>query len=168
MEPGTVRVATSTLGGLCEFFTGFQGGGPSPRSLYFTPTGDSKYLVLFTEGVARAGYRCLKCKALVLLDAPPEALPPPRRWVVRIAEQQQTKAPRRALYDSLRKHRIPHALASQHAGEFCVGLQVNIQLKEQQRAQTVLDEVRSLDLVAEVIGPASERQEAPDPSADKR
>jgi hypothetical protein len=104
-----------------------------------------------------------------LLDRPPgpppkRPAPPPKRparppkpaeWVVRIAEQQQTKAPRRAFYDCLRKHRVPHPVASPSANLFHGGAQVEIPLKEKQRAQSIVDDLRHLRLVAEVIEPVT-------------
>ena len=154
MQGGTVRVATSAIGGLWGLVGAFQGVWQYPRSLYFTPTGESKQEVLFKEEVPRAAHRCLRCHAVVLLDSPPTA---PPEWKVCIAEQQQTKAPRRGVYDCLRKHRIPHPVASQKANGFHGGLQVDIPLQEKDRAQTIVDELRSLGLVAEVIEPVFEK-----------
>jgi hypothetical protein len=87
------------------------------------------------------------------------AAPPPKspEWVVRIADHQQTKTPRRAVYDCLRKHRIPHPVASQKANGFHHGLHVEIPLQERQRAQAIVDHLRQLGLVAEVIEPVIDR-----------
>jgi hypothetical protein len=83
----------------------------------------------------------------------------PPEWIVRIAEQQQTKAPRRAVYDCLRKHRIPHPAASQQANGFRAGRQVTLPFQERERARTVVDELRSLGLVAEVVEPQIGKEE---------
>jgi hypothetical protein len=162
MQVGTVRVATSAIGSWYGFFSAFRGVVQVPRSLYFTPAGESKQDVLFDEGVPREGHRCQECHAVVLFDRSPAPsvplVPPPKppEWLVRIAEKQQTKAQRRAFYDCLsRKHRIPHKVASPKAGEFKKGLKVEIPFQERQRAQTIVDDLRHLGLVAEVVEPAT-------------
>ena len=142
MQAGTLRIATSAIASALSFLWG---------NLYFTPTGKRKQEVLFEEGVPRAAYRCLECHAVVLLDSPPS------ERKVCIAEQQQAKARRRAVYDCLRKHRIPHPVASEKANEFHAGFQVDIPLQEKDRAQTIVGELRSLGLVAEVIEPVFEK-----------
>ena len=105
-----------------------------------------------------AAYMCAACGRILLYgrpqdDRPPGELPQPPQWIIRIAELQQRKATRRAVYDCLRKHRIPHPLASQQANQFHAGLQVQLPLQERERALTVVDELRSLGLVAEVVEP---------------
>jgi hypothetical protein len=89
--------------------------------------------------------------------SPKPPSPPSKRpeWVVRIAEQQQTKAPRRAFYDCLRKHRVPHPVASPSARLFHSGDQVNIPLKDRQRARSIAEDLRHLGLAAEVIEPVT-------------
>jgi len=123
----------------------------------------TRVLVAVGIAVVMGGYLAL----LVLLAGLP--VPPPKslEWVVRIAEQQQAKAPRRAVYDSLRKHRIPHPVASQKANGFHRGLRVEIPLRERQRAQTVVDDLRHLGLAAELVEPALAKEEKPSPSADR-
>jgi hypothetical protein len=143
MQAGTVRIAISAIASALDFLWG---------NLYFTPTGKRKQEVLFEEEVPRAAYRCLRCHAVVLLDSPPS------ERKVCIGEQQQAKAPRRAVYDCLRKHRIPHPVASEKANGFHGGLQVDIPLQEKDRAQTMVDELRGLGLVAKVIEPVFEKQ----------
>jgi hypothetical protein len=86
---------------------------------------------------------------------PPVLPPKPLAWIVRVAEQQQTKAARRAVYDCLRKQHIPHPVASPNAERFARGMQVEIPLKERQRAQSIVDDLRHLGLVAEVIEPVT-------------
>ena len=87
---------------------------------------------------------------------PPVPPPKPPEWMVCVAEQQQSKAPRRAIYDCLRKHHIPHRVASPNAQSVQLGMQVKIPLKERQRAQSIVDELRQLGLVAEVIEPVTQ------------
>jgi hypothetical protein len=87
-----------------------------------------------------------------------EAPPKPPEWVVRIAEQQQTKTTRRAFYDCLRKHRVPHSVASPSARSFHGGSQIKIPLQDRQRAQSIVDDLRHLGLVAEVIEPVTGKE----------
>jgi hypothetical protein len=100
------------------------------------------------------------------IHLPPTKPGPPAEWLVRIAEQQQTKAPRRAVYECLRRHRVPHAVAGQKANAFHAGLRVEIPLPERERAQTIVDQVKSLGLIAEVIEPVIAKQEEPSASAE--
>lgn len=109
-----------------------------------------------------AAFMCAACGRILLYGRPQDGRPPgevpkPPQWIIRIAELQQSKAPRRAIYDCLRKHRIPHPLASQHANQFRAGQRVQLSLQERERAQTVVDELRSLGLVAEVVEPTIEK-----------
>jgi hypothetical protein len=46
-------------------------------------------------------------------------------------------------------------VASPKAGEFKKGLKVEIPFQERQRAQTIVDDLRHLGLVAEVVEPAT-------------
>jgi hypothetical protein len=110
-----------------------------------------------------AACMCAACGRILLYgrprdDTPPGALPKPPEWIVQIAELQQSKAPRRAVYECLRKHRIPHPVASQQANGFRAGRQVQLPLQERERAQTMVAELRSLGLVAEVVEPTVEKE----------
>jgi hypothetical protein len=156
MQAGTVRVSTSAIGGWYGFLTVFSGVMQYPRSLYFTPSGETYHDVIFTEEVPRAGHRCQQCHAVVLLALPPPLVLPPKspQWLVRIAEHQETKATRRAVYDCLRKHRIPHPVASPKASVFHGGLQVEIPLQECHQAKAIVDDMRHLGLAAEVVEPS--------------
>ena len=48
------------------------------------------------------------------------------------------------------------------------GLQVEIPLKDRQRAQTIVDDLRQLGLVAELIEPVIGKEEKPNDLADAR
>jgi hypothetical protein len=161
MQDGAVGIGMSAAGVWYTFLSFFTIDGVTqcPRRLLFTAAGESPQNVL-SEGLQRAGHRCVKCHTLVLLDrlpdppVPPVPPPKPPEWVVCIAEQQQNRAPRRAVYDCLRRHHVSHTTASPKANEFRGGRTVELPLQEKQRAQAILDDLRKLGLEAVVIEPA--------------
>src|ERR1700683_1191482 len=114
MQAGAFGIGTSAAGVWYTFLSFFTLDGVTqfPHRLLFTPVGGSQKDVL-SEGLRRAGPRCVTCHTLVVLDRfpdppmPPVPPPKPPEWVVCIAEQQQNKAARRAVYDCLRRHTIP-------------------------------------------------------------
>lgn len=119
--------------------------------LWFGTVDDAQTAVVLGREEPRVAHHCSVCRLLVVAVDPP---PKPLEWVFRIAQQQQGRAQRRAVYDVFRKHRIPHPVASSAANAFHAGTQVRVPSRDPQTAMSVVADLRALGLEAEVVEPA--------------
>jgi hypothetical protein len=149
MQAGIATLSVNPRRGWLNAFLRLFASESADERLWFATADHAQTAVVLGREEPRVAHHCSVCKLLVVALDPPQ----PLEWVVRIAQRQQGRAPRRAVYDAFRKHRIPHPAASPAANAFHAGTQVQIPLRDPRSARAVVDDLHALGLEAEVIEP---------------
>ena len=121
---------------------------PRADRLWFAPIDRSEPSMVTGQMQAQEAWRCEQCK----LTGPEKPQRPPQ-WTVRISEKQQGKTTRKAVYDALRRHRVPHPIASPAANTFHAGGTSEVVFKDAVGAQAVATDLQTLGITTEVISP---------------